>query len=332
MLEGSLPHRRYNPLLDEWVLVSPHRANRPWQGSMESTHAPVPSFDPNCYLCPGNQRSSGDTNPQFESTFVFANDFPAMLDKSNIEIDHGLLQARPVTGECRVICYHPDHSRRLSTLNAGEIIKIVQTWCGLDAELSQTYEWVQIFENNGEMMGASSPHPHGQVWAMSAVPTIASRESRCQLAYANATGGHLLGDYLFQELQARLRIVSENETWCVLVPFWATWPFETLLLPKQHVLNLRNLSAAQQEGLADILAQFLPRYDALFDCPFPYSMGWHGSASSQTSDHTWLHAHFYPPLLRSATVRKFMVGFELLAETQRDIMPEDAAKRLRGES
>lgn len=330
-MNDSTPHRRYNPLNDEWVLVSPHRAKRPWQGQVESLADDVPAHDPSCFLCPGNRRSNGEDNPAYEGTFVFRNDFAALLPDAPTDADEvGLLKSHGVIGESHVICYAPRHDLSLGKLGVAAIERVVETWKDLDRELGAKYRWVEIFENRGAAMGASSPHPHGQVWAIDALPTLVAREDLAQRRYFEKSGRTLLGDYVAQEIEAQGRVVELNERWVWLVPFWAVWPFEVMLLPRRPIQRLSDLDADDRRLLAEILEKGLRRYDALFDCPFPYSMGWHG-APHDADDHAhWmLHAHFYPPLLRSATVRKFMVGFELLAESQRDITPEQAAERLR---
>ncbi|MEO0436698.1 MAG: UDP-glucose--hexose-1-phosphate uridylyltransferase [Pseudomonadota bacterium] len=328
------PHRRYNPLTDRWVLVSPQRNKRPWQGQQESTAAEQPSYDPNCYLCPGNERAAGSRNPNYQGVYVFDNDYPALLaqqDESaaNATPDASLLQSRETHGCCRVICYSPDHSKTMGSLNDGELFAVVDTWSQQVAELSAHFEHVQVFENRGETMGCSNPHPHGQVWALDQVPSEVELECKQQAAYLAKYGEKLLLHYVRQELDAGERIVVENDDWLALVPWWASWPFETLLLPRFSVEHLPELEQTQRRSLCDALRRLIRCYDALFATTFPYSMGWHGKPSSVTGSHWQLHAHFYPPLLRSATVRKHMVGFEMLGEAQRDLSPEDAAARLR---
>lgn len=326
------PHRRYNPLTDEWVLVSPQRTRRPWAGQVE--RPPVisrPAYDPDCYLCPGNLRAGGVRNPHYESIFVFTNDFPALEPDTPHQAieDHPLLRARGERGTCRVICFSPRHDLTLAEMPAPAIRKVVDAWVEQVLELGQQYRWVQVFENKGEMMGASNPHPHGQIWASAELPTLPAKEDAAQRAYLEAHGRPLLLDYAELELQRQERLAAWNEDWLAVVPFWAVWPFETMLLPRRHVRHLGELGPAERDSLADILKCLLVRYDNLFEAPFPYSMGWHGAPLDGAYPHWQLHAHFYPPLLRSALVRKFMVGYEMLAEPQRDLTPEEAASRLR---
>lgn len=327
------PHRRYNPLTGEYVLVSPHRNKRPWQGKLErSSYEDRPEHDPSCYLCPGNTRASGDTNPQYENTYVFTNDFAALLPDTpvnNINTDD-LLIADGVMGTSRVICFSPQHNLTLPEMLHPDIRSVVDVWAIQTQELGQEYEWVQVFENKGEIMGCSNPHPHGQIWAGNWLPNEVMREDIEQKAYYQKYGNSLLLDYVNLELAQTERIIIENEHWIVIVPYWAMWPFETLLLPKKrHILRLPELTDSERDSLADILKRHLTRYDNLFEISFPYSMGWHGAPFNDNNNQHWqLHAHFYPPLLRSATVKKFMVGYEMMAEAQRDITAEQAAQRL----
>ena len=329
------PHRRYNPLTGEWVMVSPHRAKRPWQGQLEKT-APEdrPLHDPDCYLCPGNTRSSGIINPQYEHTYVFTNDFAAILPDTPIATpDSNLLKMESVRGTCRVLCFSPRHDLSLPEMSIEEIRYVVEAWVEQTAELSQHYRWVQIFENKGAVMGSSMPHPHGQIWALDALPNEPFKEDNNQRAYFERNGRPLLLDYMEMEMEKGERLVVENEDWLVVVPYWAIWPFETLLMPKKHVPCLPDLSDVERQSLAEILKILLTKYDNLFETSFPYSMGWHGAPFGNdegASKQYWqLHAHFYPPLLRSATVKKFMVGYEMLAEAQRDLTAEQAAKKLK---
>lgn len=326
------PHRRYNPLTDEWVLVSPQRTRRPWAGQVERPPAVSrPAYDPHCYLCPGNLRAGGIRNPHYEGTFVFTNDFPALEPETPMgEIaPHPLLRACGERGTCRVICFSPRHDLTLAEMPVPAIRLVVDAWVEQVMELGRRYRWVQVFENKGEMMGASNPHPHGQIWASAGMPTLPAKEDAAQRAYLSAHGRPLLLDYAELELQRQERLVVWNEDWLVVVPFWAVWPFETMLLPRRHVRHLGELGPAERDSLADILKRLLVRYDNLFEVPFPYSMGWHGAPLEPAYPHWQLHAHFYPPLLRSALVRKFVVGYEMLAEPQRDLTPEEAASRLR---
>lgn len=326
------PHRRYNPLKGEYVLVSPHRAKRPWQGQQEKTaDEQKPNYDPTCYLCPGNKRITGEQNPQYTKPFVFKNDFSALLNQTPTPpiSDNPLFQVSQATGESRVVCFSPDHSKTLPLLTTQEIVEVIKVWQEQLLELGLQYPWVQIFENKGAAMGCSNPHPHGQIWANSFLPNEIAREDLMQRQYLQQHGSVLLVDYVQQELQRKERIVVETEHWVAVVPFWAVWPFETLLLPKAHVKRLTDLTAAQRDDLAVAIKQLTTKYDNLFSTSFPYSMGFHGAPFNQEDNQHWqLHAHFYPPLLRSATVRKFMVGYEMLAESQRDLTAEQAAARL----
>lgn len=325
------PHRRLNPLTGNWVLVSPHRAKRPWQGQQETPDRSIrPAHDPDCYLCAGNKRVTGEVNPPYTGTFVFTNDFAALTaDAPDAPASASpLFQTATARGTSRVICFSPDHSKSLPELSLPAIGQVIETWCSQTAELGQHYPWVQVFENKGAMMGCSNPHPHGQIWANSFLPNEAACEDAHQRAYRAEHGRSLLLDYAREE-SGGPRVVVETAHWLALVPYWAAWPFETLLLPKAQVLRLPDLDAEQRADLAVVLKQLTSRYDNLFQCSFPYSMGWHGAPFNDANNGHWqLHAHFYPPLLRSATVRKFMVGYEMLAETQRDLTPEQAAERL----
>ncbi len=335
------PHQRLNPLTGEWVLVSPHRTQRPWQGQVEKLAGDDrPTYDPKCYLCPGNERAGGEHNPHYTSTFVFTNDFASLLpDTPDATSDHPLLQASSARGTARVICFSPRHDLTLPEMDVKDIRRVVDVWGEQIADLGKTYRWVQIFENKGATMGASNPHPHGQVWASNFLPNEPAAEDRQQRDYYKAHGTPLLVDYAALEAARGERVVAENAHWIAVVPYWAIWPFEVLLMPKQHVLRLPLLNEQQRDALAEILKHVLTKYDNLFQTSFPYSMGWHGAPTGDhvadgdfyddDSRHWQLHAHFYPPLLRSATVRKFMVGYEMMAEAQRDLTPEQAAERLR---
>jgi UDPglucose--hexose-1-phosphate uridylyltransferase len=332
------PHRRYNPLTGEWVLVSPHRTKRPWQGQVERPpQEQLPAYDPTCYLCPNNKRAGDAQNPKYSSTFVFTNDFAALLPDTPPAGDTGqpLLCAESVQGTCRVICFSPRHDLSLPEMAVEDIRRVIEVWADQVTELGRQYRWVQVFENKGAVMGCSNPHPHGQIWAGSALSNEPAKEEQQQKAYLAAHGSPLLLDYASLELARQERLVVENDHWLAVTPYWAVWPFETLLLPRRHALRLPDLSEVERTALAAILKRLLTRYDNLFETSFPYSMGWHGAptgpASGSADDyaHWQLHAHFYPPLLRSATVKKFMVGYEMLAEAQRDLTAEQAAERLR---
>ena len=327
------PHRRQNPLTCEWVLVSPHRNQRPWQGQQEASHSVNrPPHDPQCYLCPGNRRAGDAVNPAYQDTFVFKNDFAALLqDTPAVDTpSSGLFRTQPVNGECRVLCFSPRHDLTLPEMTQDQLGRVVEMWVEQAGELAERHRWVQVFENKGAAMGCSNPHPHGQIWAGSFLPRIAEQEDAAQREYRHKEGRRMLLDYAAQELRSGIRVVEQNEEWVFVTPYWATWPFELLLIPRRPVLRLQDLDHGQKIGLASILQGGLARYDNLFETSFPYSMGWHGAPNGSDDGDAWqLHAHFYPPLLRSATVKKFMVGYEMLAEPQRDITPEWAARRLR---
>ncbi|MCI0395852.1 MAG: UDP-glucose--hexose-1-phosphate uridylyltransferase [Chloroflexi bacterium] len=327
------PHRRHNPLTGEWVQVSPHRTQRPWLGQVEKQPPETrPAYDPTCYLCPGNERAGGVRNPDYQSTFVFTNDFAALLPDAPAAAsdDHPLLRAEAVPGTCRVVCFSPHHDLTLPEMALADVRQVVEVWAGQTAELGQQYRWVQVFENKGAIMGSSNPHPHGQIWALDVLPNEPAKEERQQKGYWQSYGRSLLSDYAKLEEKLGERLVLANAHWLAVVPYWAIWPYETLLLSRRPVRRLPELSAEEQDSLADILKRLLTRYDNLFETSFPYSMGWHGAPYGPGGGDYWqLHAHFYPPLLRSAAVKKFMVGYELLAEAQRDLTAEQAAARLR---
>ncbi len=327
----SEPHRRHNALTDEWVLVSAGRTRRPWLGAEEpEPDEPRPAFDPDCYLCPGNARASRAVNPAYDATYVFTNDFAALREEtSDARVEAGLFRAEGTRGTCRVVCFSPRHDLALAGMGVPEIRRIVDVWAEQTTELGERFRWVQVFENRGEAMGASNPHPHGQIWAGDALPVVARREDDTQAGYLATTGRRLLVDYAAAELDGP-RAIARTAGWLVLVPFWAAWPFEAMLVPTEPAARLADLDDARREGLAEAIGILTRRYDALFGRPFPYSMGWHQAPFGGGSTGHWqVHAHFFPPLLR-ATIRKFMVGYELLAEPQRDLTPEEAADRLRG--
>ncbi|MGH9493999.1 MAG: UDP-glucose--hexose-1-phosphate uridylyltransferase [Candidatus Sulfotelmatobacter sp.] len=331
------PHRRLNPLTNEWVLVSPHRATRPWQGEVAKLNTtPEPSYDPSCYLCPGNARAGGIRNPSYTSTFVFQNDFAALKqdtppDRIDLE-NSGLIVAEGEPGICRVICFAPRHDLTLATMTPAQIEPVVETWIEQFRELAslEFIRHVQIFENRGAMMGASNPHPHCQVWATASIPDAAAKELLTQSAYLKSRDRCLLCDYAALEQRQQVRLVCENDGFAAFVPFWAVWPFELLVCSKRHLASMNDFNAGDSRSLAEILHRITSTYDKVFEVPFPYSMGFHQSPSDGADHPEWhFHAHFYPPLLRSATIRKFMVGFEMLGMPQRDITPEIAAARLR---
>lgn len=329
------PHRRLNPLTGEWVLVSPHRTKRPWQGQVEKHAQPVAHpYDPQCYLCPGNARAAGHHNPNYTTTFVFDNDFAALLPHSTAAgtNEQGLLVAEGESGICRVICFSPRHDLTLARLGQESLERVIDTWTSQYLELGARPDiaYVQVFENRGAMMGASNPHPHGQIWATRTLPNEIRKELGTQSAYFASHQRTLLAAYLEIEVQKRERIVCENEHFVTLVPFWALWPFETMLLSRRACGSMAEMTADERVALAEILLETVTRYDNLFEVSFPYSMGFHQSPTDGQPHPEWhFHAHFYPPLLRSATVRKFMVGYEMLGTPQRDITPEAAAARLR---
>ncbi|WP_073973402.1 UDP-glucose--hexose-1-phosphate uridylyltransferase [Erythrobacter donghaensis] len=332
-IDFARPHRRHNPLSGGWVQVSPQRMGRPWQGEVSEPDPPSPHYDPACYLCPGNARVGGEANPAYEGVYVFDNDFPALEDAPGGEAQHDpLLRAEASTGVCRVICFSPDHGKSLPLLTPEQLRAVIDSWAEQTEELGARFGNVQVFENKGAMMGCSNPHPHGQVWASAHWPQEIATEDERQREYLAAHGRPMLLDLAEREAASE-RVIEIDDDWLAIIPFWAAWPFETLLLPRFAVQRLPQLTGSQRESLAAILKALTTRYDNLFRTSFPYSMGWHGAPFTEgAQDHWQLHAHFYPPLLRSASVRKFMVGYEMLAEPQRDLTPERAAEMLRSVS
>ncbi len=329
------PHRRYNPLLDEWILVSPQRAKRPWQGQNEViSDEKKPEYDETCYLCPGNERINGGTNPKYESCYVFDNDFPALL-KNEVSFDlqqEDLFKINPERGINRVICFSPKHNVTLAEMQITEIENVIKVWKEQYLELSAIdyINHVQIFENKGSVMGCSNPHPHGQIWAQSSLPTQVKKTQDNLLKYYQKTGKSLLKDYVDNELQKKERIIAENEHFVLLVPFWATWPYETMIISKRHFSNIAEITEEEIKSYAEMIHIITVKYDNLFKTSFPYSAGIHQAPTDGLSHDEWhFHMHFYPPLLRSATVKKFMVGYELLAEAQRDLTAEQSAEILR---
>ncbi|HEY1341954.1 MAG TPA: UDP-glucose--hexose-1-phosphate uridylyltransferase [Bryobacteraceae bacterium] len=329
------PHRRLNPLTREWVLVSPHRTERPWQGQVETTvAAPQPEYDPECYLCPGNARAGGKRNPKYTSTFVFDNDFAALKPDTHIDCyqREGLLIADAEPGICRVVCFSPKHNLTIANMAPGDLRIVVDAWVEQYGDLGSrpNIHYVQIFENRGPMMGASNPHPHCQIWAGRSIPNEVAKEQASLTTWRSERGACMLCEYTRIERAMRDRVVEENDAFLAVVPFWAVWPFETLVIARRHLTAIDKLDDPERDGLAEILKRLTARYDRLFNVSFPYTMGFHQRPTDGAPHDEWhLHLHFYPPLLRSATVRKFMVGYEMLATPQRDITPEAAAERLR---
>ena len=332
-------HRRWNPLRRSWVLVSPHRTLRPWQGEVAQKSLPTSvAYDPQCYLCPGNKRAGGLVTPAYDGVFTFVNDYAALLPDSPPPIEataSPLLQSQAARGLCKVLCFHPDHSLTLSRMTPAEIRPVVDAWTSEFQQLGglDWIKYVQVFENRGAMMGSSNPHPHGQIWSTDFIPDEPAAETAAQRDHLQQTGRCLLCDYAAAERAAGDRIVFENDHFLAVVPYWAVWPFEVLLLSRRHLGAMPEFTSAERDGLADALKRLTTRYDNLFETSFPYTMGFHQSPTDGEQHPEWhFHAHFYPPLLRSATVRKFMVGFEMLGMPQRDITPEGAADRLRAAS
>jgi len=329
------PHRRYNPLLDEWILVSPHRAKRPWQGQNEKiVEDNRPEHDENCYLCSGNERSNGIKNDNYTDCYVFENDFSALLKEEVVfeNVPTSLFQLKPERGINKVVCFSPKHNLTLPEMEVSDIEKVIQVWKQQYLELgSHDYiNYVQIFENKGSVMGCSNPHPHGQIWAQSSLPTQVEKTQKNLLSYYTKNNSSLLKDYVEEELKLQERIVIENDHFVVLVPFWATWPYETMIVSKRHFGNIIAMTNEETKAFAEIINGITVKYDNLFETSFPYSSGIHQAPTDRVSHPEWhFHMHFYPPLLRSATVKKFMVGYEMLGEAQRDISPEQSAKILR---
>ena len=327
-------HKRYNILTGEWVLVSPHRAKRPWQGQNEALNKEVrPIYDESCYLCAGNTRINGEINPNYKDVFVFTNDFAALQKTSkSFHLHSGLLKAESETGICKVICFSPDHSKSLAEMSISDIKKVVAVWKKEYEQLGmlENINYVQIFENKGEVMGCSNPHPHGQIWSQSSLPNEVAKKDAKQLEYYKKNNSTILKDYVEQELKLNERIIFENSAFVVLVPFWAIWPFETMILPKKTQKNISCLTEKEEEQFAEAISFITKAYDKLFECSFPYSSGIHQAPTNNKDNKHWhWHMSFYPPLLRSASVKKFMVGYEMFGSPQRDITAEIAAKRLR---
>lgn len=329
-------HVRFNPLRGDWILVSPHRMKRPWAGQVEKPIGEdIPAHDPKNPLCPGVVRPNGEVNPNYESTFVFTNDFPAMLEEvpAPQESNDPLFQSAPARGTCRVMCFHPKSNLTLPLMTCQEIKTVIDEWIKQMLDLGKKYTWVQIFENKGAVMGCSNPHPHCQIWASSFMPNEPKLKDTNQKDYFAKYGRPMLMDYVNKELEKKERLVVTNDDWVVVVPYWAVWPYETMVLPRRHVSRMTDLTETEKTSLADIIKRLTTKYDNLFECSFPYSMGWHGAPTGpclQDDVQHWVfHGCYYPPLLRSATVKKFMVGYEMLAQAQRDLTAEQAAEKLR---
>lgn len=335
---NSQPHIRKNILTGEWVLVSPHRTMRPWQGKIESDFKrSAIKYDPKCYLCPGNERAGGNKNPDYKSTFVFTNDFSALIldNEINESNEFDLLVAKSEPGICRVVCFSPRHDLTLAMLDKKSMVNVIDTWINEFVDLSKNEQinYVTIFENKGELMGCSNPHPHGQIWAQYSIPNEAKKETERQSEYLKEKKYCLLCDYILHEKKKNERIIFENNNFLVLVPYWAVWPFETMIIPKHHDQNILKMNSEEKESLAESFIEITVRYDNLFQTSFPYSMGFHQAPTDGKDYKEWhWHIHFYPPLLRSASIKKFMVGYEMLAEPQRDLTPEKAAETIKNQS
>ncbi len=331
---NEYPHRRFNPLTREWVLVSPHRTKRPWQGKTEKAlQINGEKYDENCYLCPGNIRANGELNPEYNAPFSFRNDFSSLLPEiPEIKLDKGLIQARTEAGICKVVCFSPDHSKTLPTMSIDEIFQVVNLWKKEYYELGsmEKINHVMIFENKGSIMGCSNPHPHGQIWAQESIPDEVAKKSKYQKKYFEKFKSSLLRDYLDQEIESGERLIYENDHFVALVPYWAVWPYETMIVPKRHVQNIEGFNVSEIRAFAECIKVVTTKYDNLFSTSFPYSSGIHQSPTDTKDNKGWhFHMSFYPPLLRSATVKKFMVGYEMFANPQRDITAELAAEKLR---
>ena len=327
-------HKRFNILTGEWVLVSPHRTKRPWQGQEEETNLEKqPPYDKNCYLCPGNIRANGKTNSNYDSVFVFENDFAALQnDSSSYSLNEGLLKAESEQGVCKVVCFSPDHSKSLAQMKIHDIEKVIETWQKEYLELSKkdNINYIQIFENKGAIMGCSNPHPHGQIWAQSSIPNEVLKKDAQQKKHYENYQSSLLVDYLTQELKNDKRILFENDDFVLLVPFWAIWPYETMFIPKQQQISIKDSTIKQRHSFAEVISKITKAYDKLFNCSFPYSSGIHQAPTDGKNNEYWhWHMSFYPPLLRSVTVKKFMVGYEMFGMPQRDITPEVACEQLK---
>jgi len=329
------PHRRYNALTNEWVLVSPHRAKRPWQGQIEKSEQETrPAYDPTCYLCAGNERVGGYKNPDYKSTFVFVNDFSALMPDAPVgqENDGELFRAESESGLCKVICFSPRHDLTIPEMEVSAIREVIDLWADEYKQLGAMPDinYVQIFENKGSMMGCSNPHPHGQIWSSKSIPVEPMKEQQTQMAYYQKHKRALLTDYIAKEIEKKDRVIFENEHFVALVPYWAVWPFEAMIAPKRHVTDITKLTDTERDAFAAAYQELTILYDNLFEISFPYSAGLHQRPTDGLEHEEWhMHMHFFPPLLRSATVKKFMVGYEMLANAQRDITPETSARKLR---